>query len=162
MKEYFISNNKSLLNTEDVWLLIKDYFWNKDIPIEYVERFIKYSLCFGVYLESDKKLIGFARVITDYTTYAYMVDVAIDVTHRRKGIATELVKTIMSHPELQGLRTWTLRSTEEARKIYEALGFQIIKNHETQLEIDDFTMFSQHDFINLHFNEMKQCNVDER
>ena len=147
---YYISTEKLLLNKEKIWRLLSDCFWSKNIPIEYVSRFIKFSLCFGVYQKSDNDLIGFGRVISDYTTYAYICDIVIDVLHRKKGIGSQLIKEMMSHPDLQGLKTWSLRTSEEARKIYLKNGFQIANHPETQLEINVLDIYTHPDFFNVH------------
>src|SRR3990167_3306717 len=109
MDDYFVSTNKVLLDHNKIFVLLKDCFWSKNIPKEYIDRFITYSLCFGVYQKSDKELVGFGRVISDYTTYAYVCDVIIDPVHRRRGLARILIWEMLSHPDLQGLKTWALR-----------------------------------------------------
>ncbi|ABS78312.1 GNAT family N-acetyltransferase [Coxiella burnetii] len=144
MKNYYFSNSKRLLkkNKEKVCRLLKDCFWSKDIPIEYVERFIEHSFCFGIYEEDSEQLVGFGRVISDYTTYAYICDVVIDPRYRRNGLGKALIDEMFSHPKLQGLKTWSLRTTEEARKIYEKKGFRIAKHPETLMEIDNLEIYT--------------------
>src|SRR3990167_3481900 len=148
MRNYYFSTKKSILdkNKEHIWRLLKDSFWSKNVPIEYIERFIKYSLCFGVHEKSSNQLIGFGRIISDYTTYAYICDTIIDPKHRGKGIGKALVTQMMSHPDLQGLKTWMLRTTEEARKIYESKGFKVADHPETQMEINDLDIYSKPTF----------------
>lgn len=155
MSDYYISTDKSLLNIEKICVLLRDCFWSKNIPIEYVERFLKFSLCFGVYQKSNNKLVGFGRVISDFTTYAYVCDVIIDPLHRKKGLGNILITEMMTHPDLQGLKTWALRTTDEARKIYLNNGFQIADHPETRLEIDDVEIYSHPHFKNLHKSEPK-------
>src|SRR3990167_4003862 len=150
MKNYFISTDKSLLSTQRIWHLLKECFWSKNIPVEYVIRFINYSLCFGVYQNTDKELVGFGRIITDYTTYAYVCDIVIDPQHRKKGLGSALIKTIINYPKLQGLKTWSLRTTIEAKNIYEKFGFKIAANPDTQLEINDLEIYCRPEFINIH------------
>ena len=147
MNDYYISCNKSLLKIEKIWFLLKDCFWSKNIPLEYVKKFIQHSICFAVYEEEAHQLVGFGRVITDYTTYAYICDVVIDVEHRGKGLGRALIKEILSCPELQGLKTLALRTTEQARKIYEENGFSIAAQPETQLEINDIDIYCRPTFI---------------
>ncbi len=120
--EYEISTDKSRLDLS----LIHDFlsgrsYWAKDIPLEVVRRSIEHALCFGVYLEGRQ--VGFARVITDYATFAYVGDVFIIEDHRGKGLGKGLVKAIMEHPELQGLRLWLL-GTMDAHGLYERYGFR--------------------------------------
>lgn len=153
MTNYYISTDKALLDRQAIRALLKDCFWSKNIPIEYVSRFIKYSLCFGVYQKESNELVGFGRVISDYTTYAYICDIVIDPAHRKKGLGSQLVKEIMSHSDLQGLKTWTLRSTDAARKIYLQNGFEAVSHPETQLEINNLEIYSHLDFENLYINE---------
>lgn len=153
MIDYYISTNKSLLNKEKIHVLLRDCFWSKSIPIEYVSRFIEFSLCFGIYKKTDHQLVGFGRVISDYTTYAYVCDIIIDPLHRKRGLAHALVKQMMSHPDLQGLKTWTLRTTEEARKIYENHGFKPTSHPETHLEINDLNIYFSPNFQNLYINK---------
>jgi ribosomal protein S18 acetylase RimI-like enzyme len=149
MESYYISTKNLILYKETIWSLLTTCFWSKNIPIEYVERFLNYSLCFGVYRENNQ-LVGFGRVISDFTTYAYVCDVIIDPNHRNKGLGDKLISAIMNHPELQGLKTWSLRTTEQARRIYEKNGFTIIDNHTTQLEINDLDLYSRSRFVNRH------------
>ena len=150
MKNYFISTNKSLLNEHKIWSLLKECFWSKSIPIEYVTRFIDHSLCFGIYQNTDKELVGFGRVITDYTTYAYICDIIIDSRHRKKGLGSTLVKSIINYPELQGLKTWSLRTTTEAKKIYEKCGFKVANHPDTQFEINNLEIYCHPTFVNIH------------
>ena len=156
INNYYISTDNTLLNKEKIFSLLRECFWSKNIPIEYVNRFIKYSLCFGVYKKNDNQLVGFGRVISDYTTYAYVCDIIIDPFHRKNGLGNALVKEIMSHPELQGLKTWALKTTDEARKIYEKNGFKITDSPETQLEINDLEIYSCSRFNNLHKKNKKE------
>lgn len=142
MNDYNITTDNLLPAKDKIWSMLKDCFWCKNIPIAVVEKFINHSLCFGIYHRNKNELVGFGRVITDYTTYAYICDIVIDPAHRRKGLATALVSAIVTHPELQGLKTWTLRTTENARKIYEACGFKIANQPESLLEIEDLEIYS--------------------
>ena len=153
MNSYYISTEKSLLNINKIWILLTECFWSKNIPIEYVDRFIKFSLCFGVYQYSDNQLIGFGRVISDYTTYAYICDIIVDSDHRGKGVASTLIRTIMSHDDLQGLKTWSLRTTEEARSIYLKNEFKLADYPDTLLEKNNLNIYSCHHFVNLYKNK---------
>lgn len=147
MNDYFISTEETLLNPERIWFLLKDCYWCKNIPIEYVKKFIKYSLCFGVYQSHTNYLVGFGRVITDYTTYAYVCDIVIDIKYRKIGLANALFSAIKNHSDLQGLKTWALRTSPEAKTIYERYGFKIILDPETQLEINDLEIYCYPDFV---------------
>lgn len=152
---YFISTDKSLLDKEKICILLKDCFWSRNIPIEYVNRFIIHSLCFGIYQKKDNSLIGFGRVISDYTTYAYVCDIVIDSSHRKKGLGNLLIKEMLTHPELQGLKTWALRTTDDAKKIYLKNGFSVANYPDALLEINDLDVYSHSYFKNLHRSEPK-------
>jgi len=150
MKDYYISTEKKLISINKVWILLKNCFWSKNIPMEYVERLIKYSLCFGVFKKDNNELVGFGRVISDYTTYAYICDIIIDLEHQGKGLGVALVEEIMNHSELRSLKTWSLTTTAQARKIYERFGFKITEEPNNHLEINDLEIYSSSDFVNIH------------
>jgi GNAT superfamily N-acetyltransferase len=95
--------------------------WAKGIPLSVVERAIRHSLSFGLY--RDGRQIGFARVVTDHATFAYLADVFVLPEERGKGLARWLIETILAHPELQGLRRWLL-GTRDAQGLYERCGFR--------------------------------------
>jgi GNAT superfamily N-acetyltransferase len=95
-------------------------YWARGIPRELVERSIRHSLCFGVY--EGSRQVGFARVISDYATFAYLSDVFVLESHRGRGLASLLVRAIRAHPSLQGLRRWLL-STRDAQPLYARHGF---------------------------------------
>jgi GNAT superfamily N-acetyltransferase len=122
--EYLVSTNSSLLNVE----LIHDYlsrqsYWAKDIPLEVVEKSISNSLCFGLY--HDQQQIGFARLVTDKATFAYLADVFVLEEYRGKGLSKWVMEVIQSHPELQGLRRWML-GTRDAHGLYEQFGWTVL------------------------------------
>ena len=75
--KYYVSSDISNLDIQRIWNWLKDCFWSKNIPVEYIDRFIQHSLCFGVYKKNENQQVGFGRVITDYTTYAYICDIVI-------------------------------------------------------------------------------------
>ncbi len=104
-----------------------------------VEKSIENSLCFGVY--DQGKQVGFARVVTDFATIAYIGDVFILENYRGRGLGKRLIKTIMNHPELRGLRLWLL-GTKDAHDLYRKYGFQ--KVTETQF-VDRFMVIRYSD-----------------
>jgi len=115
--EFDISDDKKLLNIEYIHdYLSKKSYWAMDIPFETVKRSIEGSVCFGVY--DKEKQIGFARVISDKATFAYLADVFIDEAYRGKGLSKWLMEVIINHPELQGFRRWML-ATRDAHGLYE-------------------------------------------
>ncbi len=101
------------------WLSEKSY-WARGRPLEMVARSIANSFCFGVYL--DGRQIGFARVVTDWTTFAWLADVFILDDYRGRGYGKTLVAAVLAHPELQGFRRWLL-ATMDAHTLYTQFGF---------------------------------------
>ena len=120
---YTISTDKSKLELIIIHDFLSKSYWSEDIPIDVVKRSIENSLCFGVY--NAQQQIGFARVITDHTTFAYLADVFILEKERGKGLSKWLMECILKHKELQGLRNFCLM-TKDAQKLYEKFGFKNI------------------------------------
>ena len=106
-------------------------YWCEGIPLEVVERAVRYSLCFGLF--KDGAQVGLARVVTDYATFAYLCDVYVLESHRGKGLGRWLIECVMAHPQLQGLRRFNL-STRDAHILYATFGFQPLRNPECQME----------------------------
>ena len=133
--EYRISTEKELLNVEMIhdFLSTKAY-WSLKIPKETVVKSIEHSLCFGVYKGCEQ--LGFARVITDFSTIAYLGDVFILEAHRGKGLSKLLMEAIMNHDELQGLRRWILL-TGDAHGLYKKYGWKEIADSTVWLELHD-------------------------
>ena len=123
--EYTISTNKSKLDHRFIHAYLTRSYWATNIPKPLVKKSIKNSLCFGVFLH--EKQIGFARVISDYATFAYIADVFIIEEHRGNGLSKWLMETINTHPELQGLRRWNL-ATKDAHNLYQKTGFTPLAN----------------------------------
>ena len=127
---YFVSTDETLLDIDVIHsFLSKESYWAMNIPREVVERSIPNSMCFGVYQGEEQ--IGFARVVTDKATFAYLADVFIIEEYRGKGLSKWLIEVIHAHPELQGLRRWLL-GTKDAHGLYEQFGW--VKFGEQQLE----------------------------
>ena len=99
---------------------------------EVVDRSIDNSLCFGAY-EGDEQ-IGFARVVTDTATFAHLMDVFVVSEHRGRGVGKELMRAVMSHPDLQGLRKFTLH-TADAHSLYEQFGFHAPRDPDLLMEL---------------------------
>lgn len=118
---YSISTNIEELDMEMIHqYLSEESYWAQHIPLKLVKQSIENSLNFGIFHET--KQIGFARLITDKTTMAYLCDVFIIEAYQKKGLSSWLMETIMNHPELQGLRLWILL-TSSANWLYEKHGF---------------------------------------
>ncbi|MBS4043968.1 MAG: GNAT family N-acetyltransferase [Chitinophagaceae bacterium] len=124
--EVFISTDPSLIQVDVVHqYLTTESYWAEKIPKATVEKAILNSLCFGVY--QQHQLIGFARVMTDKATFAYVADVFILKSYQGKGYGKWLMEVIHAHPELQGLRRWLL-TTKDAHGLYEQFGWQPISD----------------------------------
>ena len=130
---YTISTEKSRLDVGMIHrFLSEESYWAKDISRELVERSIDNSICFGAY-ENDRQ-IGFARVVTDRSTFAYVGDVFVLPPHRGHGISKQLMEAIRAHPDLQDLRRWHLL-TSDAHALYEQFGFHKLEKPERHMEI---------------------------
>ncbi len=120
--EYEISTDKTKLDLALIHdFLANQSYWAKDIPFNVLKKSIENALCFGLYHQG--KQVGFGRVITDYATTAYVGDVFIIESYRGRGLGKRLVRTIVDHPELEGLRLWFL-GTKDAHDLYRKYGFQ--------------------------------------
>ncbi len=108
------------------------FYWAEGIPRHVVARSLENSLCFGVFRGGAQ--LGFARVITDRATFAYLADVFVLEEHRGRGLSRRLMEAVMGHPDLQGLRGWYLK-TRDAHALYEKFGFTGLKSPERSMEI---------------------------
>ncbi|WP_286262853.1 GNAT family N-acetyltransferase [Thalassotalea atypica] len=132
---YSISTNPSDFDFETIYKYLSNSYWAKDIPRTTLKKAIEHSLCFAV-LADDNKQVGFARLITDKATFAYLADVFIIEKHRGKGLSKQLIKAIIEHPELQGLRRMVL-ATKDAHGLYQQFGFKAIAQPEIFMEVWD-------------------------
>jgi N-acetylglutamate synthase-like GNAT family acetyltransferase len=142
MGRFLISTDRSKLDVDVIHRFLARSYWAEGIPRETVVRSIENSLCFGVY--DNARQIGFARVISDFATYAYLADVFILEPYRERGLGKELMASIMAHPDLQGLRRWSL-GTRDAQGLYAQFGFKPIVNTRarTVMEIADSEIYSR-------------------
>jgi len=123
--EYSIDTDKERLQLEVIQkFLVDDSYWAQGRTIEQTQRALDNSVCFGLY-HVDKQ-IGFARVVSDFATFAYLGDVFVLQEFRGRGLSKWLMETIISQPELQGLRRWVL-ATRDAHTLYEKYGFHSLK-----------------------------------
>lgn len=132
MTEYEITSDKTRLDVVAIHAFLSQTYWSPGIPLATVQKAIDHSLTFGVYLGAEQ--VGFARVITDKTTFAYLADVYILDAHRGKGLAKRLVASIQAHAELQGLRRFLL-ATKDAHGLYEQFGFKPLLNPTRMMEV---------------------------
>lgn len=119
-EDFCISTDKTKINVIYVHQFLTSSYWAENIPADVVRHSIEGSLCFGIY--HHQKQIGFARVITDEATFAYLCDVFIDEAYRSKGLSKWLMETILNYEGLQGLRRFML-ATKDAHGLYEQFGF---------------------------------------
>ena len=133
--DYLISTDPARLDPAAVHAFLTNVYWCQGISRSLVEKALSNSLCFGLY-HRDREQVGLSRVVTDYATYAYLCDVYVLETHRGKGLGHWMVECIMTHPDLQNLRRFTL-ATRDAHGIYAAFGFATPKAPERQMERHD-------------------------
>jgi GNAT superfamily N-acetyltransferase len=126
-----VSTDKSKLNVPFIQNFLKDIYWAAGRTIEEVQATIDASFCFGIYL--DGKQIGFARVVTDYVVFAYLMDVFIDEKYRGKGYSSVLINAMMTEPELKHVKIWRL-ATSDAHFLYEKFGFKPLAHPEKMME----------------------------
>jgi N-acetylglutamate synthase-like GNAT family acetyltransferase len=127
-----ISTDKSRLDLTKITEWLANSYWAKNIPQHVVEKSVQNSFCFGAYSQNTQ--VGFARVITDYATYAYVADVMVDEAYRGHGIGKQIMTTIMQDANLQNLRRWSL-VTIDAHTLYEQFGFHVVSSPERHMEI---------------------------
>jgi len=154
MKVYEAVKNEFLISTDKKKLdiqLIKNYlcnesYWAKNIPVATVKKSIEGSFCFGLYVQGNKNIsqIGFARVITDHATFAYLADVFIIEKYRGQGLSKWMMGEIMEHPELQGLRRWLL-ATKDAHGLYTQFGFSPLDKPERIMGFKPFEEYPKTD-----------------
>jgi len=130
---YEISTDRARLDLEVVHrFLSEDAYWSPGVAREVVERSIENSICFGLYAAHEREgtrrpssQVGFARVVTDRAAIAYLADVFVLPAHRGNGLGKWLIETVLSHPEVQGVRRFFL-GTADAHSLYERYGFRAI------------------------------------
>jgi GNAT superfamily N-acetyltransferase len=127
-----ISTDPARLDLDAIHAFLATSYWAAGIPREVVERAVRHSLCFGAY--EGGRQVGFARVITDHATFAYLCDVYVQPSHRGQSVGKRLMAAIMAEPTLQGLRRWTL-FTRDAHGLYERFGFGPARFPERLMEI---------------------------
>jgi N-acetylglutamate synthase-like GNAT family acetyltransferase len=129
-----ISTDKEKLDPSVIHTFLTNSYWATGISLERVKKRIENAVCFGVYVEG--KQIGFARVITDFDSFAYLADVFILEEFRGLGLSKSLMKTILNHPDLQGLRRWIL-ATKDAHGLYAQFGFKPLEIPERWMNLFD-------------------------
>lgn len=130
--EYQISTKPELLDVTLIHAFLTESYWSLGVPRSVVERAISNSLCFGLYRGAEQ--VGFARVVTDRATFAFLADVFILEAHRRKGLSKWLMQIIKEHKDLQGLRRFML-GTKDAHGLYKQFEFSELANPSRMMEI---------------------------
>ncbi|HEV2863585.1 MAG TPA: GNAT family N-acetyltransferase [Pyrinomonadaceae bacterium] len=142
--DYAISTDRARLDFAVIHRFISgESYWGQGRPIEVVRKSVEHSLPFGVYRGGEQ--VGFARVVTDYATFAWLADVFVLEEHRGRGLSKWLMEVILSHPELQGFRRWVL-ATKDAHELYRRFGFMDLKRPERWMERPDPKMQESPDY----------------
>ena len=123
---YRIVDSFDKMKLEDIVRLLRMTYWADKRPIEIIEKSVRNSSCYGLYLEDADTLAGFARVISDYATAYYLCDVIIDTEYQHQGLGTALVSYINSLPEFSGLRGFLI--TRNAHGLYRKFGYEVVND----------------------------------
>lgn len=129
--EITLSTDPGRLDMDAVADMLTRAYWAWNRPRERTERALQNSLVFGLY--DGEKQIGMARVVTDYSIFAYLCDVFILEEYRHKGLGKWLLETIMSHPDVKEMRRWML-TTDDAHGLYRQFGFEQLTHLDTWME----------------------------
>ena len=124
---FTISTDPARLDVEAIAEMLRRAYWAEGRTREVIARYIQHSLTFGLY--DGNRQIGLARVVSDYTTFAWLCDVFIHEDYRGRGLSKWLMETIHAHPDLQGLRRWLL-ATRDAHGLYEQFGWTLLDHPE--------------------------------
>lgn len=131
-KTYVITSDPSLIDVEAAHAFLSQSYWATQIPIELLRKAIQNSICFAARFQDSQ--IGFARVITDKSTFGYLADVYVLEEHRGNGVARLIMDAVVRHPDLQGLRRFML-ATRDAHGLYEKYGFVPLSTPDRIMEI---------------------------
>ena len=124
--QYVILDGADKMKLEDIVRLLRMTYWADRRPVEQIERSVRNSSCYGVWLADEKKLVGFARVISDYATTYYLCDVIVDPAYRGRGLGSALVSYIVALPAYEGLRGILI--TRDAHALYRQFGFEVLND----------------------------------
>ncbi len=129
---FTVTTDRARLDRDVILRFLSSSYWAENIPRDIVDKSIDHSLCFGL-LEENRQ-IGFARVVTDGATFAFLADVFVLPQHRGAGLGKWLIECVRSHPDVQGLRRWLL-GTRDAHGLYQQFGFTPLRRPEIFMEI---------------------------
>jgi len=148
--DFVISTDRERLDLDVIHSFLTNCYWARGISREIVARSIGHSLCFGIYHEdpnspraSSAAQVGFARVVSDFATIAYLGDVFVLESHRGRGLSKWMMECIVGHPALQGLRRWILL-TRDAHGLYSKFGFTPLKAPERYMEFHRPDVYKKH------------------
>ena len=130
---YTISTDPTRLDVAAIHAYLSRSYWAEGIPLATVAESLAHSLCFGLF-DPQGAQVGLARVITDWATYAYLCDVYVLEDHRGRGLSKRLMEAVLAHPDLQGLRRFTL-ATRDAHGLYAQYGFKPLRSPDRHMEI---------------------------
>lgn len=119
---WFISPDPNLIDLDAVHRLLQESYWANGRSKETIRESIANSVCFGVYLKADRRQVGFARVVTDKATFAWICDVIVDPAHQGQGIGKALMAAVIEHPHVRD--TTAVLGTRDAHGLYERFGFE--------------------------------------
>lgn len=137
--EFLLSTDPARLDIDVIHGFLTNSYWAKGIPRELVARSMENSLCFGVYAEG--KQVAFARIVSDFATFAYLGDVFVLESYRGRGLAKWMMECITKHPQLQGLRRWVLL-TRDAHPLYSQFGFTPVAKPDRYMELHNPEVYS--------------------
>ena len=139
--QYQVSTDPQRLDVTFIHDFLRASYWAQDIPREVVERSIRNSLCCGAY--QGERQVGFGRLVTDRATFAYLADVFVAPAHRGHGVSKQLVRALLEHPDLRGVRR-ILLATRDAHGLYEQFGFRPLRNPEQFMTIHRPDVYRSH------------------
>ena len=137
---YTITDDPKRLDREVIWRFLSTSYWAKNVPAATVDKSLANSLCFT--LLDGVRQVGFARVISDRATIAYLGDVFVLDEYRGRGLGTWLVGCVLEHPDLQGLRRWIL-GTRDAHELYRKFGFTLLKDPARFMELHNPNVYGR-------------------
>lgn len=140
MPQYEITTDRSRMDVQAIHAFLSQSYWSPGVPLSVVERAMQNSLCFAIL--SEGRHVGFARVVTDRATFGYLADVHVLEEHRGRGLSKRLMRAVMEHPDLQGLRRMML-ATRDAHGLYEQYGFKPLASPAVMMEVHDPDVYSR-------------------
>ena len=137
--QFLVSCDPNKLDVDLIHQFLSQAYWSENIPKPTLQRSLQGSLCFSLLYKEQQ--IGFARVISDFATIAYLGDVFVLANYRGQGLSKWMMECVLAHPELQGLRRWVL-ATADAHGLYEKFGFTALKRPQAFMERHDPNVYT--------------------